>query len=58
MDDWDDWDDLDDWDDYDYCYEWQGYGDDYFINADDPRIEPFWVLFEHYIKQNGYIVED
>lgn len=24
----------------------------------DPRIEPFWILFEHYMKESGYIVED
>lgn len=29
---------LPEWDDYDYCYECQGYGDDYFVN-DDGELE-------------------
>ena len=28
------------------------------IECTDSEFETFWVLFEHYMKKNGYIVED
>ena len=24
-------------------------------DIDDPRLNPFWVLFEHYMTVNGYV---
>lgn len=27
-------------------------------NIDDPRVNSFWILFEHYMSKGGYIKEE
>lgn len=28
------------------------------IDYNDPQFDTFWILFEHYMRKNGYLAED